>query len=328
MLILPPAGPPQSRLLGELWEATLGATEIGDVTATLTRLGLDQLPSLGVLFRTSDGLRAMVRGGVDVHDGASEELLVSGAGGQAWSEVTVDAPRLRVRLEPPTADPALLLPILEGAAQISTLNLVLQALADADPAGEPPGDPTEGLATADVPIPPAEENVHVDGALAAASCAPAVQPAFEEDIELFALDPDEEDSDEKADSAAGSNTQRLRAVPRVVAVLRTAGQDPVPVERSVLIGRAPHAESGSADQAATLTVHSPSCDVSRSHVEVSIVDGKLQATDLHSTNGTTLIRHDPALGSERLPAGEAVSVELGDVLDLGDGVTIAIDAPA
>ena len=51
------------------------------------------------------------------------------------------------------------------------------------------------------------------------------------------------------------------------------------------------------------------------------------ATDLHSTNGTALLRPGAA-EPERLTPGEPVPVFPGCVLDLGDGVTIRVDHPA
>lgn len=310
LLIIQPAGGP-SQLIGELWESVLSATQIGDVAERLARLGPARMPSLGVFFWADGHLRAMVRGDVDVYDADTGELAFSGAGVQTWTEVAVQATRVRIELEPVADESALVLPMVVGGAQISSLLLDTTEAEAAEPAVARSPEATEELAAADVPVPAADPEGGSIGA-----CAPAVQPSIEHDIELFVTEP------------ADAPTEQLQATAPVLAVLRAAGQDPIPVEGAVVIGRAPQAAADAGEDPLLMTVLSPSQDISRSHVQVSIRDGELTVTDLHSTNGTTLIHRDPALGSERLPAGEAVFVELGDVLDLGDGVTVAVDAPA
>ena len=49
-------------------------------------------------------------------------------------------------------------------------------------------------------------------------------------------------------------------------------------------------------------------------------------TDLHSTNGTVLVRPG-GVDRQQLPAGEAVLVQLGSVVELGDGISVLIDFP-
>jgi hypothetical protein len=54
------------------------------------------------------------------------------------------------------------------------------------------------------------------------------------------------------------------------------------------------------------------------------VEGEsIVATDLHTTNGTTLLRAgaDPV----RLHPGEGTVVVPGDILDLGDGITVVVE---
>ena len=54
-------------------------------------------------------------------------------------------------------------------------------------------------------------------------------------------------------------------------------------------------------------------------------DWNVIVTDLHSTNGTTVL----PLGESpfTLRDGASVQVELGTVLDLGDGVSLRIEPP-
>jgi pSer/pThr/pTyr-binding forkhead associated (FHA) protein len=75
-----------------------------------------------------------------------------------------------------------------------------------------------------------------------------------------------------------------------------------------------------------MTVPSPNHDVSRTHVEVVAEDWQIVVTDLNSTNGTVLVRPG-ALGRQQLAPGEPVTVQLGSVIELGDGVSVLIDFP-
>lgn len=88
-----------------------------------------------------------------------------------------------------------------------------------------------------------------------------------------------------------------------------------------MIGRRPRASRVSADDVPQLvTVPSPQQDISRSHVELRLEGWHVVATDLGTTNGTTLIR--PGTEPVRLRAGEGVVLGEGDQLDLGDGVRL------
>ena len=72
-----------------------------------------------------------------------------------------------------------------------------------------------------------------------------------------------------------------------------------------------------------LTVPSPSHDISRTHVQIAPENGRLVVTDLNSTNGTILVLPDGRRADLR--PGVGVPVDFGSVIDLGDGVTIAVD---
>ena len=97
------------------------------------------------------------------------------------------------------------------------------------------------------------------------------------------------------------------------------------VDRTVLIGRSPTANRiNASDIPKLMTVPSPSHDISRTHLQVALEGGQLKVTDLNSTNGTALIRSQSS-SRELLPAGEAVVVEAGCVLALGDGIEIHIE---
>ncbi|WP_246540526.1 FHA domain-containing protein [Microbacterium flavum] len=98
----------------------------------------------------------------------------------------------------------------------------------------------------------------------------------------------------------------------------------VELERPVVIGRRPKStRTSGADLPTLVAVDSPDQDISRSHVEIRAEGEHVLATDLDTTNGTLLLRggQDPV----RLHPSEPTMVVTGDVLDLGDGVTVTFE---
>jgi pSer/pThr/pTyr-binding forkhead associated (FHA) protein len=96
------------------------------------------------------------------------------------------------------------------------------------------------------------------------------------------------------------------------------------LDRTVVIGRRPRSTRVSGtDLPHLVAVDSPQQDISRSHVELRVEGDSIVATDLHTTNGTTLLR--PGVDPVRLHPGEGTVVVPGDVIDLGDGITVAIE---
>jgi len=131
-----------------------------------------------------------------------------------------------------------------------------------------------------------------------------------------------------ADQAPSSTTPPL-APPRPPAPgrIRVSTGQVLPLDRTVVIGRRPRSTRVSGtDLPHLVAVDSPQQDISRSHVELRVEGESIVATDLRTTNGTTLLRTgaDPV----RLHPGEATVVIPGDVLDLGDGITVAIEGLA
>lgn len=114
--------------------------------------------------------------------------------------------------------------------------------------------------------------------------------------------------------------------PRAAAgLLRVSSGQSVLLDRSVIIGRRPRSNrAGGADLPHLIAVDSPQQDISRNHLEVRVEGDTILATDLQTTNGTTLLR--PGSEPVRLHPGEATIVVLGDVLDLGDGITVTVEA--
>jgi FHA domain len=112
----------------------------------------------------------------------------------------------------------------------------------------------------------------------------------------------------------------------VLAVLRASDGTSAELDRPIIIGRAPSTDRSSSRAPRLMTVPSPNHDISRTHLEVSPDGWQIVVTDLNSTNGTILVR--PGGGDpQQLPPGEPVPVQVGSVMELGDGVSVLIDFP-
>ena len=117
---------------------------------------------------------------------------------------------------------------------------------------------------------------------------------------------------------------------RPVARLAFSSGETIDVDRAILVGRAPEARRfSSTDQPRLMTVPSPNQEISSTHLEIrpgSGVDhGSAIVTDMGSTNGTVLVQ--PGLAPEDLRPGIPVQLIPGAIVDLGDGVTIAVSNP-
>ena len=113
------------------------------------------------------------------------------------------------------------------------------------------------------------------------------------------------------------------AVP-VVGRLRLSTGLVVPLDRTVLLGRAPQVGRVTAQDVPRLvTVPSPSQDVSRTHAQVRLEGEHVVVTDLDSLNGVRVGR--PGGPPRRLHPGEPTVVAPDEVVDLGDGVTFTVE---
>ena len=112
----------------------------------------------------------------------------------------------------------------------------------------------------------------------------------------------------------------------ILAVLRASDGSSAELDRPVLIGRAPSTDRSDNRAPRLMTVPSPNHDISRTHLEVAPDGWQIVATDLNSTNGTILIRPG-GVDRQQLAAGEPVPVQVGSVVELGDGVSVLIDFP-
>ena len=154
-----------------------------------------------------------------------------------------------------------------------------------------------------------------------------ITPALLEQLRREATHGAWRDSDSDADHDAaeqGADTSVTRtdlaASPR--AFLVYAGAAPVEVDHDVVIGRdpSPHAVDGR-PAATTLRVPSLAAQISRSHCMVmQSAPGHWAVTDLGSANGTLLRHSDGRL--EGLSAHVAADLDDGDILDVGEGVSL------
>ncbi|WP_237564192.1 FHA domain-containing protein [Actinomyces sp. 432] len=127
-------------------------------------------------------------------------------------------------------------------------------------------------------------------------------------------------------ACAAPLTGEVRQVPRpVLAVLTFSTGQTVPVRGDVVVGRAPRPRPG--QEAATQLVTVPSADhfVSRSHLEITVAGWSLLARDLGSANGTVLVR--PGAAPVLLATALPTPLQVGDLLDVGDGVTLRVEPP-
>lgn len=100
--------------------------------------------------------------------------------------------------------------------------------------------------------------------------------------------------------------------------------DNVEVTAPVVVGRSPHPDRFShLIDPLVVRVPSPHQEISGTHVAISPDnEGGVQVTDLGSTNGTLIVRGGGA--PEELRPGVSVSISRGDVIDLGDSLTIRV----
>ncbi|MGB4137586.1 MAG: FHA domain-containing protein, partial [Microbacterium sp.] len=97
-----------------------------------------------------------------------------------------------------------------------------------------------------------------------------------------------------------------------------------PLVRRIIVGRRPRAQSDDeGPEPLLVTVPSPQQDIARSHVELLNTRSGMQVRDLHTTNGTRLIR--PGRIPTRIPSDAPIALRPDDVIDLGDEVRLSFE---
>ncbi|WP_136057377.1 FHA domain-containing protein, partial [Microbacterium sp. K24] len=119
-------------------------------------------------------------------------------------------------------------------------------------------------------------------------------------------------------------TAVIPVAPGATGRIRVSTGQVVALDRTVIIGRRPRSTRASgANLPHLIAVESPQQDISRSHLEIRPEGDTVVVIDLHTTNGSTLLR--PGADPIRLHPGEQTLVLSGDVVDLGDGVKVAFE---
>ena len=188
---------------------------------------------------------------------------------------------------------------------------------EAQPEMQQPGIPVAPHPTSDTPARPASEPSPPDSLQDSAILAVLCRQGH--------ANPPSSLSCRVCGSPLGSRTPQFVPGP-VLAVLRASDGSTAELDRPVLIGRAPSADPSDSRVSRLMTVPSPNHDISRTHLEVVGEDWQIVVTDLNSTNGTVLIRPG-AVDRQQLAPGEPVTVQVGSVMELGDGVSVLIDFP-
>lgn len=215
---------------------------------------------------------------------------------------------------------------------------------------EPEPQPDSGVASSSQPEPEAgAASFHGDDSAIAQTLIPAdltLAPMSEGDVPPSSDLPGLGDHDGATISAA--ELRRLRSQQGLTTEPPTAGPDAptavlpvvdssvvhgvarlstgqvIELDRTVIIGRRPRSTRVSGDSMPHLVaVDSPQQDISRSHLEIRPEGDSVVVIDLRTTNGSTLLR--PGADPVRLHPGEHTLVLSGDVVDLGDGVTVAFE---
>lgn len=111
--------------------------------------------------------------------------------------------------------------------------------------------------------------------------------------------------------------------PALAELVFTTGERAM-LDKSVLIGRNPKVSGtveGEFPHLVKFDQHGQG--LSRTHAEVTIEGWQMLVTDLHSTNGTEVTL--PGQSSRRLHPGEPVAVEIGTLIDFGDGIRCTVE---
>ncbi len=345
VVVLQPASPQWSELIATIWEEVLAARTIDDLLGRMASFRLEQMPNFAAFFSSGSEVRSLVRGRIQLIDDASGRQIADGTGMHTWSETALAGiERIRVQLAPAEDERRLALPLVVGAAGVSSLivdtassrqvDLGADVSAGYDPStpldpGRPPGTPVRTTADNSLAIDPQPKS----GAAAQGVPAPREATVTGSSSEQQTQETDVFDESEDGRTLLAPSLPGAPQLPppmpptRVVAaVLTPSSGGRVEVDRPVLVGRSPSASRVSGDQLPRLmTVPSPSHDISRTHLQILPGDGQVLVTDMNSTNGTILIKPD---GQQvTLEPSTPFGVDFGSVIDLGDGVTIDVRAP-
>ena len=107
-------------------------------------------------------------------------------------------------------------------------------------------------------------------------------------------------------------------------ILRLPDGNELDAEGTIIIGRTSWEPVDGDEPVRRVSVPSPMRQISGSHLELALVDGELVARDLDSTNGTIILT--PERPPRLLHGGSTMSLQTGDVLDLGESFRIVVSS--
>ena len=334
VVLLPPS---EKRRVGGLWELVDDGGGFDQVLDLLLAEGLRELPAFVLVATGPDTTRVLLRGparaAFTTEDGETTEVDAGEAA--TWVERTLAAVTgMRLTAAPfaddepddetPDSGPTGLT-IATGLVRVASVEEPPPAAAQ--PEAEAAAEPSAlGWGPGVLPVPPSAAEPE-------AAPPPWVSPDAEEEgdhdgmTQAGGWDPGEF---ERKQPGIPGQPPAPSVTARPVARLAFSSGETVEVDRAVLVGRAPEARRfTSTEQPRLVTVPSPHHEISSTHLEIrpgSGVDhGSAVVTDLGSTNGTVVVQ--PGLPPEELRPGVAVQLIPGAVVDLGDGVTIAVTNP-
>jgi FHA domain len=303
--------------------------------ATLLELPL----VVGAVRASSVTLDASERAQVDSPQGepVPADAPALGIATEPLSEVVAAAPAERAQKPEPAVGPVAAATPAEQTAELSASEIAALQSADTQllpsPFDGPESNAQPGVAATPQSVVSASSDTASDAAERVAATTPEPEPdeSIQDSAILAVLCQDGHANPPNSKRCRVCGSPVARKVPQfvagpVLAVLRASDGSTADVDRPVLIGRAPSGDRSSSRSPRLMPVPSPNHDISRTHLEVAPDDWQIVVTDLNSTNGTVLVRPG-AVDSQQLAPGEPVPVQLGSVMELGDGVSVLIDFP-
>ena len=318
--------PPDRRdLAAAAWALVDAGGSSDEVLDLVLGDGLSDLAGLALVSTEGERTRAVVRGrAVCLLDAEDGETVADGRAVTTWAEATADHVRA-ISLELGTTATGPALQVGDGLVRAARVLWPAEQQVAPRPVVEQRGAPaTSG------PLPVVEQR----GAPATSGRrdhdAPPVWSPASDDHDGLTRDGEVQPDVVRPPVGIPGQEPAPEVTAAPVARLSLSTGEEVEVDRVVIIGRAPEARRFTATQRPRLVaVPSPQQEISSTHLEVrpgSGADhGSAVVTDLGSTNGTLLTQ--PGLPHEPLHPVIPVQLLPGAVIDLGDGLTIAVDRP-
>lgn len=326
---------------GALWALVDDGAGFDAVLDALVAGGLTSLPGFVLLASEGGTTRVVVRGDASASfESAEGTVRLTGSGGSMWVErVLHEVTELSITLpgELPTGPR---LTVADGLVRLAGLRTP-EAAAPSAPRLELVPDPL----TDEIELPAPEDEAPTDdvlgeppswtpGPVAVPPPPPTLPPPPPPVVSLPPVPPPpvasvwaDEATEQIPATPPEPEPEQDWAPPGPVAHLSLSNGAEIDVEGLIVIGRAPDAGRFPVDEEPMLvTVPSPHSEISSTHLEVRPGTGEEHGlavvTDLGSTNGTLLVQ--PGQRPEELRSGVPVALQVGAMIDLGDGLTIRV----